>query len=486
MQLREYQKQLIADAREALRHHRSVCLQSPTASGKTALTVHMMSSAAERGLSSMFIVHQKELLRQTSKALWEQRLEHGMIAAGKAHSILPAQVASVQTLVRRLGRYDPPRLIIIDEAHRAAASTYIKVLNAYPDAKIIGLTATPERTDGKGLSGIFDALVLGPTVRQLIDAGYLSDYEIMAPPTVVDLSDIKTSMGDYEKAQLEAAVDKPTITGDAVDHYIKFAMGRRCVVMCVSISHAKHVAEQYNANGIAAEIIYGDMTDTQREAVLVRFSKGTIKVLTNVQLMLEGVDIPAIEVIQWLRPTQSLIVWMQGNGRGMRIFPGKESLLIFDHVGNWTRHGLIDDDREWTLEGRKARQRKKEQEGIENVSIQRCPECHHLFRTGVDHCPRCGAEVEQYKPKEIQIIEGQLEKINLERERKQRRRETGRARTVREMIELGIRRGLKNPAAWAAHTVSARAGRKAGTNDFREAEKIHRAIKTEGRAVWPA
>ena len=216
MKLRPYQEDLIDKTRQALRRNKRVLMQAPTGAGKTAITVYMMSRAAEAGKTSVMAVHQNELLTQTSNALWAGKLEHGMIASGRTRSYMAAQVASVQTWVRRMDQYSEPDLIIIDECHRSAASTYQKILEEYPNAMVIGLTATPSRTDGKGLDGTYQELVQGPTIRQLIDAGYLCDYEIFAPPSSLDLSEVKTKMGDYDKKQLEHEVDKPTITGDAV------------------------------------------------------------------------------------------------------------------------------------------------------------------------------------------------------------------------------------------------------------------------------
>ena len=164
MKLRNYQDDLIARARESLKTHNATLLVAATGAGKTALTVHMMKRAAERGHSSIFCVHRDTLLSQTSKALWRQKVQHGIIAAGRTMSREMVQVASVQTLVRRLKQVPEPKLIIIDEAHRAAANTYRKILEHYPNAKVIGLTATPQRTDGKGLKDVFDELVLGPSV----------------------------------------------------------------------------------------------------------------------------------------------------------------------------------------------------------------------------------------------------------------------------------------------------------------------------------
>lgn len=474
MRLRKYQEDLIDRTRDALRRNQCVLMQAPTGAGKTAITVYMMGRAAKSGKRSMFIVHQNELLSQTSKALWQQKLEHGMISSGKRISKLCAQVASVQTLVRRTEFYEEPDLIIIDECHRSAAATYQRVLEAYPNAKVIGLTATPQRTDGKGLKDTYSEIVEGPSIRQLIDAGYLADYEIFAPPSQIDVSAIKTKMGDYDKKQLEAEMDKPTITGDAVATYRKHAQGKRCVVMCVSIRHAEHVMESYRAAGVTAEMIEGSMTNREREQCLDRFRRGQTLVICNVQLLIEGVDIPSIEVVQWLRPTQSLIIWLQGNGRGLRPSDGKEKLIVLDQVGNWDKHGLPDEDREWSLEGRKGRKKKDEEA---DVSVQQCKHCFHVFRPGVDKCPACGKPVEVRKKAEIQVVDGELEKIDVEAERKARKREQGAARTLRDLVALGVRRQLKKPAEWAAITQAARERRKPTPAEFSKAREFMREVR---------
>jgi len=473
MKLRPYQEDLIDKTRQALRRNKRVLMQAPTGAGKTAITVYMMSRAAEAGKTSVMAVHQNELLTQTSKALWDGKLEHGMIASGKTRSYMAAQVASVQTWVRRMDQYSEPDLIIIDECHRSAASTYQKILEQYPNARVIGLTATPQRTDGKGLDGTYTELVQGPTIRQLIDAGYLCDYEIFAPPSSLDLSEVKTKMGDYDKKQLEHEVDKPTITGDAVATYKKHANGKRAAVMCVSIRHAEHVMESYNAAGVPAEMLEGKMTNKEREAVIDRFRSGETLIVTAVQLLIEGLDLPAIEVIQWLRPTQSLIVYLQGNGRGFRVSEGKEKLTILDQVANYKRHGLPDDDREWTLEGRKKGKKRKPDEEAD-VSIQQCKHCFHIFRPGVAVCPSCGKPVEVRQKAEIEVVDGELERIDVTALRKQAKQEQGAARDLVDLVKLGQRRGMKNAAAWAAHVFASRQSRKATAVDFANAKRVGR------------
>ena len=467
MQLRPYQEQIIDKTRAAIVRCQRVLMQGPTGMGKTAISVYMMARAAEQGKRAFFLVHQNELLQQTSKALWAQKLEHGQAASGKSISKLPLQVASVQTLVNRLDRYEPPHLIIIDECHRSTSSTYQRILDAWPRAKVVGLTATPQRTDGKGLGEVYQELVLGPSINSLMAAGYLSQYEVLAPPSTLDLNDIHSRAGDYAKDELEAAMDRPSITGDAVATYIKHATGKRCVVMCVSIRHAEHVRDSYLAAGVSCEMIEGKMTNNEREQVLDRFRRGETMVISQCELLIAGVDIPSIEVIQWLRPTQSVIIWMQGNGRGLRPAPGKERLLILDHVGNWQRHGLPDDEREWSLDGRKKGTRKASDEP--ETKVQQCAECYHIFRPGVDRCPSCGSLVPVKGKPELQVVEGDLVRVDAELIRKQDRQQQGAARTLIDLVALGMRKGLKRPDGWAAHVLASRAGRRPTQADYSEA-----------------
>lgn len=475
IKLRPYQEDAIALTRMAMRKNKRVLLQAPTGSGKTAITVYMMGQAKQNGKKSIFIVHQNELLNQTSKALWFQKLEHGMIAGQKTISKIPVQVASVQTLVNRLPLVDDPDLIIIDEAHRATASSYKKVLVYWPNAHVIGLTATPQRTDGRGLNEMFSDIVQGLSIRELISMGYLSDYELFAPQIDIDLSDVKNTAGDYNKGQLEQAVNKSSITGDAVRHYQTIAPGKRCVVMCATLKHANDVCERYKASGIEARTIEGNMTNSEREKTLKEFEQGVFKVICNVQLLIEGVDIPSIEVVQWLRPTQSLIVWMQGNGRGLRPSEGKDKLIILDHVQNWSKHGAPCQDREWSLNGREKGKRKAKK-AEDDISIQQCNKCYHVFVKGVDKCPKCGAPV-PVKVRKIEEKDGELKKIELEKARKMAKQDQGRANSLEDLVKLGVKRGMKKPANWAAIVNAARMGKKPSRLDFNEANNILKRIK---------
>lgn len=471
--LRDYQQEMIDKCRESLRSHRSTLLVAPTGAGKTALTVAMMATAASRGKTSVFMVHRDTLLMQTSRALWGQKLEHGLIASGRAMSVLPVQVASVQTLVRRLAKVKAPDLIVVDEAHRAAADTYTKILAAYPSAKVVGLTATPQRTDGKGLSGVFDDIVQGPSIAWMIEQGWLCKYRIFAPENAADMSHVKVRGGDYAADELERVMDKPTITGDAVATYKKHANGARCVVLCATLNHARHVAEAYNANGVPAEYMDGSTPSHEREAMLQRLASGQTKVLTSVELLIEGVDVPAVEAVQWLRPTASLIIWMQGNGRGLRPAEGKSHLIILDQVGNWQRHGLPDDDRQWSLEGETKRDRKKRED---EVKAKQCAKCYAVFSPGPSHCPGCGESL-TVDGRKIEIVEGTIAEVDILAMRREQKREQGAARTLNDLVALGVRRGQRKPAEWAAIVYAARqGGRKPTPSEFNQARDIYNAI----------
>lgn len=473
--LRDYQEDLINKTRQALAVNRRVLMQAPTGAGKTALACTMIKAALERGIGCMFVVHQNELLKQTSAALWANKISHGMIVSGRGKTPHLVQLASVLTLVNRTAHYKAPGLIIIDEAHRAVAASYQKVLEAYPNAYVVGLTATPERTDRKGLNHIFSFIVRGPKIRTLIERGYLCDYELFSLPQKMDMQRVRTTAGDYNTGDLEKEALKPSITGDAVSHYKKMADGLKCVVMCVSIAHAEAVADSYNAQGVKAEAVHGKTAN--REEVLDRFKDGDTMVLTSVQLMIEGVDLPIISVVQWLRPTQSLVVYMQGNGRGLRTHAGKSHLIILDHVGNYLRHGWPCEDREWSLEGREKGTRATPQET--RLAVRVCERCFFAIRTDLDVCSVCG-EIVKIKQRELEIKEGELEKIKaIEREadeKKQARIEQGQAQTIEELVALGFKRKLSNTGPWAANVHAARKGRKASRIEYSNAAKILRRL----------
>ncbi len=474
--LRPYQQQLIADLRGALRRHRRVICQLPTGGGKTALAVHMMGTAAARGRVCWFVVHRQELIDQTSAALWAQGLEHGLIVAG-GHSHLarlPIQVASVQTLVRRLDRLAPPDLIVVDEAHRSVSASYSRIIAAYPAAHVVGLTATPRRTDGQPLGALYGEIVSGPTMRWLIDAGYLSDYTIYSVGTA-DTSVIPVRGGDFARDEAEAVMDKPAITGDAVAHYQRLASGLRAIAFCTSRAHAAHVCAAFNAAGVPAECITGASSDADRRGGLERFRAGTTLVLCTVELAIEGLNVPSAECAIMLRPTQSLIVWLQAVGRVLRPSPDGGRSIILDHVGNAIHRdgsinlGFPDDEREWSLDGQPKRQSDDEPE----FPVRQCPACFAVHRPK-PACPACG-HVYLIVGREVEQVAGDLVAIDVEALRQQRCAVQAKARSLEDLVRVGIERGMKSPEGWAAHVAAAR--RMGNINDLRaRARDIRRAI----------
>jgi superfamily II DNA or RNA helicase len=448
--LRDYQQRAIDDVRQAIAAgHRRVLLQAPTGSGKTVLMAFMASGAARRGKRTMFVVHRQELLYQASATFDAQGIDHGIIAPGHSMTRDPIQVASVQTLVRRLDRVAPPDLMIFDEAHHCPSSTWRRVFQRYPEAKMVGLTATPTRLDGRGLDDLFDVMVRGPGVRELIDTGYLSDYTVYAPPIGIDVSAVRTRAGDFAKEQLAGAVDKPTITGDAVRHYLRFARGRRAIAFCVSIAHSEHVATQFQAVGVTAQHIDGKEDSRRRRRIMERFAAGDIQVLTNCDLVSEGLDVPGVEAAILLRPTQSLSLYLQQVGRALRPQPGKTAIIL-DHAGNVLRHGLPDDEREWTLQGRPRKRGKGERPP--EVRVTQCPVCF-ACHAPAPICPACG-HVYETQGRDIEHVEGELERIDADEFRRQRQREVGRARTLEELEAIAETRGYSK--GWAFHIYRAR------------------------------
>ena len=352
MKLRPYQQQGLDEIRAHLRDgRRSVLWQMPTGAGKTASTAHMLGSAASKGRRAWFVVHRRELILQSHRAFVDAGVPHGIVAAGfDVSNRRNVQICSVQTLARRLERMAPPDLIVWDECHHLAAGSWSAIYERFPIAVHVGLSATPIRLDGRGLDGHFDVMVRGPSVRELIETGYLVPYRLFAPGTP-DLSAVHTRMGDFVKGEVSAVMDKPRVVGDAVDHYRKLAMGRRAVVFAVSIEASHRIVAAFRAAGIPAEHVDGETDARDRDAAIKRFERGETRILSNVDLFGEGFDLPAIEAVIMLRPTQSLSMYLQQVGRALRTSPGKDDALILDHAGNALRHGLPDDDREWSLAG---------------------------------------------------------------------------------------------------------------------------------------
>jgi superfamily II DNA or RNA helicase len=455
MQLRPYQETIIEKARSRMKAGvRSALITSPCGSGKTILTAFMLKRAAEKGIPSLFLVHRRELITQSIRAFGAVGVPHGTIANNfvpdRRHLI---QLASVQTLARRVDKITVPKLVIMDECHHVGASTWAKIHETFKDAFHIGLTATPERLDGKGLGKWYKEIIHGPSVQWLIENKFLSPYKLYAPSSI-NVSKMHMLGGDYKKDELSAAADKPTITGDAIKHYMKLAPGKRAVVFCVSIEHSKHVVAQFQASGISSAHVDGETPTEVRDATIRKFASGEIKVLSNVELFGEGFDLPAIEVAILLRPTASLGLFVQQTGRCLRTNQGKETAIILDHAGNVSRHGLPDEERDWTLEGHQCKAK-----ASASLSVKICPSCFAAQKFGLPQCKFCGF-VFKTKPREVEHIDGDLKEVDLDALRKIKRSEQGQCQSLEDLVELGKKRGYRFPYRWAKFLFQARQRRK--------------------------
>jgi DNA repair protein RadD len=455
VELRPYQLKLREDLRAEFRAGKKrVLAVSPTGSGKTTVFAFVVRGAIEKGLRTYVVAHRSEILTQISATLTRVGVEHGFIQAGKNPYPKQAMVASIQTLARRIEDTPVPDMVIIDESHRAAAAQYNAIFAAWPKANFLGVTATPERLDGKGLGGLFQSMVLGPQVQWLIENRFLAQPVYFAPAQAVDMTGIRKTHGDFDRSELEDLMDKPTITGNAVLHYRKFAAGLRAVAFCVSVAHAEHVASQFCQQGIPAASIDGKLEPEVRKQRIADLQSGRIMVLTSCELISEGFDLPAVGAAILLRPTASLAMHLQQVGRALRpkdATGGKA--IILDHVGNCLRHGLAEEPREWTLDGRDARKKKEKP-----VETKQCESCFAIF-TG-NACPQCGKE-RTVSPREIEETAGELKEIDpaVLAERYAARREEGMCRTLADFQALAAKRGYKS--GWAYHRFTARQGRKA-------------------------
>ena len=455
MILRPYQHKIIEETRALMRQGvKSILITAPTASGKTVLVAHMLKTAESRGMASFFIVHRRELVKQSTITFSAVGVRHGICAANFQEDKRPlVQIASIQTLARRFNKYRKPSLIIWDEAHHCAANTWKKIHAAFPEAYHIGLTATPARLDGQGLKPYFSRMVNGPSVEWLIENKYLAPYKLYAPVSI-NLNGLHTSMGDWVKSELSERVDKPTITGDAIKQYLKHAEGKRAVVFAVSIEHSKHIAAQFVAAGIPAAHIDGETDIVMRDYNIDQFREGKIKILSNVDLCGEGFDLPALEAAILLRPTQSLGLYLQQIGRTLRIYPGKPHAIILDHVGACERHGLPDDPREWTLEGRD----KKQDNGV-GIKVKVCGRCYAAQRPGSKECKFCGL-IFEIQSREVEQKDGELSEVDILQLRRRRNMEQGRCRNREELLELARQRKYRNPNGWVYMIMQSRQRKK--------------------------
>ena len=410
MKLRPYQNDLVSKARSAFASgNKRVLIQLPTGGGKTVILSEICRTAASKNLRVLVMVHRKEILQQIVEKLTIFGLSPSIIDAStkiSSSEIKSTYAAMQQTLTRRLDTVNPPDLLITDEAHHQAAKGYMNITEAWPDTKVIGLTATPCRLDGKPLSDCFDELVLGPTTRELIEIGSLCDYQYFAPEYDPELlKGVKKTAGDYNKKQLETVVNKKHIIGSVINHYRKLLNGKPVIAFCVGVDHAEAVAAEFRAAGFRSESVDGGMKADQRADIMDRFRAGEVSVLTSCDLIGEGFDVPDCAGVLLLRPTQSLTIYLQQVGRALRVKADGSKAVILDHVGNCYKHGKPDDPRKWSLYSKVNKN---------EVSIRQCPQCYQVIdpETGPASCYLSPCHYEDKAPgareDQIEYVDGEL------------------------------------------------------------------------------
>lgn len=425
----------------------------PTGAGKTVLFSDIIR---EHNAPVCAIAHRQELVSQISLALARDGVRHRIIGPKSVVKLCvnihmaevgasfydpgsAVAVAGVDTLVRRgpeLAHWlNSVTLWVQDEAHHVLkANKWGTAAEMFPNAKGLGVTATPLRADGKGLGrhadGLFDDMYVGPSMRDLINMGYLTEYRVFAPPNDIDLSAVATSAstGDYSKVQLTKAVRKSHVVGDVVAHYLRIAPGKLGITFATDVETATDMAAAYNAAGVPAAVVSAKTPDAERIALLRKFKNRQLLQLVNVDLFGEGFDLPAIEVVSMARPTQSYALYVQQFGRALRLLDGKIEALIIDHVGNVVRHGLPDARQEWTLDGKD-----KQRNGgpSDAIPVKACPACTAVYERINAACPFCGhkaapaarsgpdqvdGSLVELDPSVLALMRGEIERVDMDPE----------------------------------------------------------------------
>ena len=396
--LRSYQNDAIAELRRVIEAgKRRVIVVAPTGSGKTAIAAEVIKTTVANGNRVLVLAHRREIITQTSLKLSSFGVEHGIIQAGLVADLgQHVQVASIQTLwtrAKRLDRMPLPaaNVLFVDEAHHAPAETYRKIIEQYPNAVLIGLTATPCRGDGRGLGGIFEALVETPQVAELIELGYLVGTRVFAPVNP-DLKGVHTRGGDYVESELAGRIDRADLVGDIVQHWHRYGERRKTVCFAINVAHSVHIRDEFIKAGVKAEHVDGSTPKAERDAALARLASGETELISNCMVLTEGWDMPPVSCCILARPTKKMGLFRQMVGRVLRPAEGKPNALVLDHSGAVFRHGFVEDDVEWTLDPEKRATSPKHETRLRSGHSSRLLECSQCgsMRVGGEPCGHCG------------------------------------------------------------------------------------------------
>lgn len=420
MEPRYYQSSAIEGLRGSLMvGNRRVIHHAPTGSGKTATSSWIISAAHEKGSKVLFLANRRELIFQAVETLEKFGIDCAIIMAGEEHDLSKqVQVASMQTYVRRMTIEDDLRfnkwwhdadLVIVDECHSSISPSWQKILQSY-DTKVcvIGLTATPCRGDGRGLGEFYEEIISTVTITELIEQGFLVPIRYFAPYTP-DMAGVKTVRGDWDQKEAAKRVNKPKLIGDIYKNWSIICPDRPTIFFAQNVQHSIAITHEFNSKGIDAAHIDARTPKEERQRILDDLKRGRVQVISNYGILTEGFDFPAASCIGIARPTKILGLYIQMGGRGLRPSPGKSDCIILDFAGCLETHGYLEEERTWTLDGKKKAWQEATNKKTTEKKMLKCGACHHVF-SGTGTCPNCGSETIRYG-KKVEVAEGELKEV---------------------------------------------------------------------------
>lgn len=421
--LRDYQSLAIEKVRQAIRAgYRKILIVAPTGSGKTVIAAQIVKLAAEKLRRSMFLAHRRELIYQCADKLIKFGVDHGILMAGEyPYGAADCQVASIDTLRARCITTEKMPLpnsdiVLVDEAHRSLAPTYVTLINHYGEQVVIGLTATPIRGDGKGLGHVYDYMVQCPSIGELIRLKHLVPPVTFAP-TIPDLTGVKVRGGDYDERDLNDAMNRRSLVGDIVEHWYRLASDRPTIVFASGVKHSINLRDEFGKTGTKVAHIDGDTALDERKQIIADLRSGEVQVVCNYGVLTEGFDEPKLSACVLARPTKNLGLYLQMAGRTLRPAADKEDSRIIDHSGNVYEHGFVQDEHEWVLEEGRAltktsEDRKRELDERKPITCMMCATVY----TGQLPCPHCG-HIPEKKGRHVESRSGDLMEVRMEKRR---------------------------------------------------------------------
>jgi DNA repair protein RadD len=458
IELRPFQRNAVDQIeREISEGKHRLLYVAPTGAGKTVVGAEIINRAVERHHRVLVIGHRREIITQTCDKLIANGVNPGIVLAGFEDELRPyanIQVAGIQTLHARAIRSNRMPMpaatyLIIDEAHHARAGTYQKVLEQYPDAVVIGLTATPVRGDGRGLGNIFETMIEAPQIAELIKLGHLVPTKVYAPIDRDIAKGVRMQTGDYFVSALSARMNTDQLVGDVVADWLKHGERRRTVVFAVDVAHSVHIRNAFLEFDVRAEHLDGSTPKTERDAILERLRSGKTEIVTNCAVLTEGFDCPDIGCIVLARPTKKMGLYRQMIGRGLRPADGKFDCVILDHSGAVYRHGLPEDHVEWTLDvdRRAENPTQARRERGEESKLRECPSCKTVM--AAPPCHACGWMPAPRHGRDHDFVDGELGLVRGGKVQAQVYSESERRGFYQELRAIAQMRSYRD--GWVAH-----------------------------------